>query len=280
MKLFNPISTFSIVGSCSDEVDAAFANYDTYGDGLTEAEEVAMETYICAEFQSGNYQLRKYQVILSLSGNNALVDFIGGKVATPVNTPTFSVAGMATNGTTNYLNTGYAPATDGGIAGNEAWGFLLTTSGTNAGTRCAMGVAENGDETVRTASQMLTFGNTGFRLDVQGVADYFVHNGFMELDVLYTSSILDDTSSPAHLPIEGRSVYIDGIIVPDETATTYIRYQVPTGEVYIGAKNEDEVVGLHYEATYGSVFFSEAIGMNNVAANTNLKALLTTLGTI
>lgn len=98
--------------SFSDAALAAFAKYDTLGDGLTDAEKAAMAAYIDAEVAAGNQAKKDYEVIFGLSGNNALVDYVGGKVATNVNAATQSVNGFAFDGSTNYINSNYNPNTD------------------------------------------------------------------------------------------------------------------------------------------------------------------------
>jgi hypothetical protein len=116
---------------------AAFANYDTLGDGLTDAEKTAMAAYIDQEVIDGNHATKDYETIYSLSGTNALVDYIGGKVATlSVTPPIQGASGFDFVGTTQYIDSNYNPTTDGTkylVNDAHAEVFIVTNNNANRG---------------------------------------------------------------------------------------------------------------------------------------------------
>lgn len=98
--------------SFSDAALAAFAKYDTLGDGLTDAEKTAMAAYIDAEVAAGNHAKKDAEVIFSLSGNNAKVDYIRGSVVSDISSPSYGLNGVSTTAGSTGVDVGYNPATD------------------------------------------------------------------------------------------------------------------------------------------------------------------------
>jgi len=86
--------------------------YATLGVPLTGIEKAAMIEYVDAEVLSGNHALKDYETIYSLSEPNSLVDYIGGKVATKVNSPIWSINGYSFE-ITKYIDTNFNPTVDG-----------------------------------------------------------------------------------------------------------------------------------------------------------------------
>jgi len=90
----------------------AFDVYDTLGDGLTNTEKYAMALYLDAEIANPNNARKDYDVLLFLSGANAPVDYIGGKVASLINGPTPTINGYLLDGTTQRIFFNYNPTND------------------------------------------------------------------------------------------------------------------------------------------------------------------------
>lgn len=97
----------------SDEAKAMLLVYTALGVSLFGTERIAMIHYVNSEVTSGNHAKKDYEVIFSLAGVNSLIDYVGSKVATAINAPSFDVNGVTTDGITQSVNSNFNPSTDG-----------------------------------------------------------------------------------------------------------------------------------------------------------------------
>lgn len=80
----------------------------------TELEQTSIATYIDAEVANGNQALKDYEILPSLGSTNGVIDFVGTKTAIPTNGPTFSINGIIlVRASNHYLRTAFVPSVDG-----------------------------------------------------------------------------------------------------------------------------------------------------------------------
>lgn len=118
--------------------------------GITDPTEIAAtNTFIVALKAAGLYtKFKRLQLFSPTSSAAALGDFITLTSMTLVNAPTFATTGFTTDGTTNYINTGFVPST--GFAANSDFMYSVYLRSATAGvSRYAMGAnqAVNGRPT-------------------------------------------------------------------------------------------------------------------------------------
>jgi hypothetical protein len=226
-----------------------------------------MATYIDAEVADGSYAKKDYETIYSLSGNNGRVDYIGGKLVSLVSSPTHSVNGYAFNGTSQYIDSNFNPATDGtNYVRNDAMFevFIKETSTDDTNARAFWGHRDGGSfrsQLIRTT----TVGGGNYPIN-SGSATNFTHSHSRES--LYGSV---RTASGA------EALYKDGVLI-DSNASSSL--EIVSNNIYIGARNNNGTADQFSDATISSVMASAGVGFDYVSHNTNLRTLLATLGTI
>lgn len=244
----------------SDAALAAFAKYDTLGDGLTDAEKVAMAAYIDAEVAAGNHVKKDFEVVHSLGGNNALVDYINGKVCTNVNAVTFSVAGAAFNAASSqYLDTNFVPNIDGvNYTLNDAMAHAYITSKSNVSNQRVFGVRGG------TALTQIYDGNP--------TARYRINNASANSAVQWVGTGLNGVN------VNGGNIngLVDGVATYTASASVVA---TPNASCYIGALRETSNPANYFTGTI-SLFMMGGTLPDISANNTNIVALLTSLGAI
>lgn len=248
--------------SFSAEAQAAFALYDSLGDGLTGAEKTAMAAYIDAEVASGNHTLKDYETIYSLSGNNALVDYIGGKTATNVNAATQDINGFTFDGSTNYINTNFIPSTHGvnyGLDDAHVEAFVKDVSSITV-FDYIFGIS-NSSKDIRLGTDNPT------STTILGLNDGVVVDVVYEIGSNELIAVTREDSSNIIVYVDGVSAHTEAIV---STA-------LPTIVLTVGALNNGGVIQNFAPVTISSLMMSGVLNSNS-EHNTNLRALLTSLG--
>lgn len=245
---------------------AVFAIYETLGDGLTDAEKLAMSIHIDAEEFNGNQALKDFEAIFGLSGDNGLVDYVGETVITAVNAPTHSVNGYAFDGVDQYLNTGFEPTADGVkfLKNDSSISMFIKTA--TQGDYAAAAFSTSGP------------GYCAMHNLAGSIIETLMHNssaGATLSENWQNETLYTGTRSGANI----QHMYKNGIQGTIDTAASV---QMPTTGFYVGARNSDNspVVGSYLTGTISSMTLSAAVGFSQSSYNTNLRALLTSLGTI
>lgn len=252
--------------SFSDAALAAFAKYDTLGDGLTDAEKTAMAAYIDAETAAGNQAKKDYETIFSLSGNNALVDYVGGKVATAVNAPTQSVNGFTFDGATNYLQSNFTQSihyVNGSLNDSQAEAFVKTAMTSGIGS--IFGGLLN-----------LVSGTSMFDDKVNNRVSARNNSSAALVD---NSDQISDNSLYSNVRTNSANFQIleNGSQILTAAASSS---SVTNREIFIGARNfQASSVDNFFSGTI-STFMIGAVLVDQSSHYTNLSTLLTTLGAI
>jgi hypothetical protein len=250
----------------SSEALLAFEKYADLGDGLTDLEKVVMAAlYIDPEVTAGNHAKKDYETIYSLSGNNALVDYIGGKVATAVNAPTQSINGFTFDGETNYLNTNFIPSSDGvKYALNDAQAgafvkvndyaddYLFGCRSDGQVNNCILIPQSSNDRYLARINA-----NTNQRYESTTIADK-QHVGVIKVDATHENIVLNGN-----------------LVNQKSTVTT----GVPTVSVYVGAYNTGigDLPGAFADCTISS-FYIGGVLADQSSNYYNITTLLTALG--
>lgn len=251
----------------SDEALAAFAQYDSLGDGLTDAEKTAMAAYIDAEVAAGNQAKKDYETIFSLSGNNALVDYVGGKVATNVNAATQSVNGFTFDGATNYINSNYNPATDATnylLDNAQIEVFAISTEDPSSTNDTIFGTFSTADGSGNNITNNAN-GTSTFRVNSLSTKTYNL--GITHSNTLI--SILRSSSTDISFLENGISVDSGSIA----------SVAIPNLKITIAAANVDGTTS-GFAIMTASSFMAGGVMASQSSHYTNLSTLLTTLGAI
>lgn len=255
LRIIDPIGD---VIAISTDAKAAFDLYDSLGDGLTDLEKYAMAIYIDREVANGNAALKDYERIDALSGNNSLVDYIGGKVATAVNAPTHDINGRTYNGTTQYVKDGWNPATD-------AVNYSLNDGFMGCYVKTALNSGWAGGSFFGKKLSLAALNGTGIRV---GIND--------------TDAILTTTAKTSDILVYAARITATTLrLIRNGVATNLLPKSsgsIPNGETYTGARNP--TIASFFAGTISTKCFGSAIGFNFPQNNTNMRALLTGLGTL
>jgi hypothetical protein len=238
----------------SAEATAAFALYDSLGDGLTAAEKTVMAAYIDAEVANGNHTKKDYETIYSLSGNNALVDYIGGKVATAVNAPTHSVNGYTFDGATNYIDSNWNPTDDGVkfTQNNGSVGAFVFDTGVGSMIYGALGT-----------------GSINIYHLITGPMVFNVSAGGVVSAITNKSLFVGDRKGATEI-----NIYKDGVNVDSNGVASAGNLNK---DIFIGGRNNSGLTNAS-SSTISSFIAAAAVGFNQSDYNTNLRTLLTGLG--
>ena len=249
----------------SAEAKAAFALYDSLGDGLTQPEKVAMAAYIDAEVIMGNHAKKDYELIMSLSGANALVDYIGGKVATAVNAPTHSVNGFTLDGATNYIDSNFNPTTHGVNYKQDDAIFGVFIKSWNTGTPGALCGAFDTPFRMR-----LVLSGDAAQINT-GVNSANNDNNPATIDITSALHLLARVDADDILWYENGSLQ-------DTFAETSTG--VPDINIFMGCRNSSGTPELFSPGTFSAFIVGGGIGFDHAAYDTNMSALLTALGAL
>lgn len=240
-----------------------FDIYETLADGLTNEEKYLMTVFLDREIANGNQSLEDYHSIITLSGSNALVDYIGGKVANPVNNPTFDKFGVHFDGATNYLDTNWKNSDAINFVQNNAMMGAFIYAFTNGTNKVAFGVFDGTNQNIlfSPASNSKRSQIMNKRADVNG------QGGIVAKSLNVGSS---DGSIGKY--------YENGIDIT--TVTTGTAGTPTTHNTFIGARNNQNTADLFSASTISSFVIGAQVGFSQTEYNTNLRALLTGLGTL
>jgi len=251
----------------SDEAQAMLDNYTLLGVTLTGIERSFMIAYVDDEVASGNHTLKDYETIYSLAGVNALVDYIGGKIAIAVNAPTFDINGANFDGSTNYIRSNFVPSTDGVnyTLDDSQVGVFVFDNVTPADFRYPFGVLDGAGTFLYFTSASGLGAGGGVRLPVNSGVVTIESFGLVSDNTLYNIARNSSTT---------QGIYADAVF----TAANVNSGTVPTIEVYIGARNNEGTAGSNFIGIISSFMIGGDAGFNYTDYNTNLRALLTGLG--
>lgn len=247
------------ISGVSTEVQAAYDNYTTHGDGLTNDEKTWMETYIDAEVANGNHAKKDYEAIFGLSGNNGKVDYIGGTVATLVASPTHGVTGYTLLRTSaKRINTNFNP-TDGtpNFAQNDAQVEVFLKTYTTPANFSAL------------------FGNynTPF-IALFDTTDhlwgYLNQNG--ETQKSSYAYVDESLYSMVRSGSGAVDIYEDGVSIQSDTEAST---GIDSSNILVGSFNETN----HLDGIVSTCMIGAELA-NHTSHNTLLRALLTSIGTI
>lgn len=246
----------------SPEVQAMLDVYEAVGVALTGIERTVMISYVDAEVASGNHVLKDYETIYSLAGVNALVDYIGGKVATAVNAPTQDINGFTTDGATNYIDSNFNPFTDGV---NYQQTDALISAFLKTANPAITGNIWGSFFTPRRIRMVYVGGSNNMSTGLNSVNNDN-HVGTTLIDTLQTLSRIDNTNISWHQKGVLQQIYAQ--------ATNGI----PNGNILVGARNNGGTANPSLVGTLSHFMVAKGIGFNHAGSNTNLKALLIGLG--
>ena len=256
-----PDLTWSLI---SDEAQAMLDVYEAEGVALAGVERSSMITYVDAEVASGNHTLKDYETIYSLDGVNALIDYIGSKTATAVNAPTQDINGYSFDGTTSYINTNFNPSSEGvNYTQNDALvGVFVKVAVMDATTRAIF--ANNGSPFIA-----LTDNNSG------NIVTYInqVNAGIIIPPPSDISS--SNLYSLSRINALRDSLFVNGI---EKTASVDRASSAPNNSTIKVASFGGS--SQFFGGTISSCIIGGSIGLNKIEQNTNLRNLLTSLGTL
>lgn len=243
----------------SSQALAAFAVYDSIGDGLTESQKTALAVHIDTMVANGNYALMLSEAIDSFSGNNARVDYIAGTIALQPVPPSHSLDGHAFNGSTQYLNWQFQPLSHG-ITQNDVYVAVFVKTFNNASTGYFFGAAD-GSSSIRLRHSSI--GNLQHSTNASGVSSEAYALG-------------DNTLLGMKRAESGKmKIYADGV----EVANSNIASVAPTDQpFYSGCQNFNGSAATFMEFTESARVIAKDVGFDHVAHYNSLKTLLTTLG--
>lgn len=244
----------------SPEAQSMLDNYALLGTSLTGVEKKFMIDFVDDEVISGNHYIKDYQIIFSLAGVNALVDYIGGKVATAVNAPTQDINGFGFDGATNYIDTDWNP-------NDDAVNYALNDCG--AGAFMKTYVSGNSPWGIRdtvTPSSLFLFNGFVGRINSPGGGNTTVGN-FSNNNLLILTK---EAVGVSHIYDDGIDLGIGGA-----NASVF-----PNGNIFVGGENVNGVLGNAVECTISAYVVIKAVGFDQADYNTNLRVLLTGLGLV
>ncbi len=245
-------------GGVSPEAQAVLDRYI----GLTGTETDAIVAFVDAEVSDGNWDTYDEFFLFPLGATNGLIGF-KSVTGTIVNDPTFDIGGLLFNGTTQYFDTTIDPSTDltqASLNDIDIQCFCkdnLSTDSNDYLHGCRSGSSElsnyQGPSSIRARV------NTAFI-----VTQYDGQPEFQD-ENLY--GIGRDESVNAE-------IFVDGIEVRTEADASN---GFPDEPIYIGARSP---VAAFLNCKVATFKIGAAIGFNQADHNTNLRTMLTTLGTI
>lgn len=240
-----------------------FDIYETLGDGLTIEEKYLMAVYLDREIANGNLSIEDWKAILVLSGNNARVDYIGGKILTLFNGATTDINGLNLDGVTQYGGTNYNPNDDGiNYTLNDA--VISTFVKTNDDTSVIKYLI-SGDGTINKTSAIRQQGDGTTRANINGSSSTNTFAENVLANTLYCARRETGTSVQLFkngVQVDTRAVSTAGLTDVDFTI----------GQSGDGAGFYNGIISV--------AMMGGSIGRNEVEYNTNIRALLTGLGTL
>lgn len=250
----------------STEAEKMLARYTTLGVTLTGTERTAMVAYVDAEVASGNHQKKDYEIIFPLSGVNSLIDYIGGKIATPINAPTFDIKGVNLNAATQYVSSNFITSINGvnyKLDDALAGGFAI--SDTRSGNNRELGGGDN-FSTLANLTVTVTSANK-----IRAVINTLTQSSLSAKTISNSLYLNIRTSS------NSQNTVFDGVL---GSAGSVSSTGLPDLNVGIGARVRNSDVIFHWGGIIASFIFGGAIGFNHPDYNTNLRTLFTSLGTL
>lgn len=250
------------------EAQAMLAVYSTLGLPLVGIERSSMITYVDSEVLDLNHHKKDYEVIYPLTGVNGLIDYKGSKVATAINAPIHDINGYTLNGTTQYIIDNFIPNIDGvnfqqndGIIG----AFIKTSLEIPAASAAAIWGTNGG-----APDNILRYNNAAINM-------FSRHNDLTSGSIIIASTVSGDYEMlERHLLSNYNHIRNGGVPSNKIANSTGLSTLTP----YSGARNNLGVADLHLNGTITTKLYTGSVGFNPTTNNTNLRTLLTSLGTL
>lgn len=244
----------------SEEAKSMLGNYESLGVALSGTERSAMISYVDSEVESGNHYKKDYEIIFTLSGINSLVDYIGGKIATLVNAPIHTINGYTFDGLTQSIKSNFNPSIDGvnytvndfmvGVFVKQqdvsTWSFDVIY---DAGSRL-----------------LLDYDIANTRYEAYYNANFTEGGRLSIVGGIRTKTLLQVYNGT------NRNFYNDGVLI---TGNAFSPIGIASGNFSFGGST-----GKYFKGILSNAILGAGIGFNPLDNNTNLTALLTSLGTL
>ena len=233
--------------------------------GLSSLEETAINTFVIAEKDDGNYTLYDEFFCHSLGAVNGLIGF-KSKTATINGGVTFDVNGATFNGTTGYLDTDFSPANDGVnyVADDAFFSSFLRKLPIPASDGAMVGVDDGANLAVLRAFTTSINNWTGKALN---------HASLTNPVIAVSDNQLLSMGNTSGLPTRATA-FVDGV----SYGNTNRQVQgVPASNVFIGAQNNNGTAISYSGSTVSSFAIGGGNGLDHAAHTVNIKIFLATL---
>lgn len=227
-------------------VQAMLDTYSTKGVALVGIERDVMIAYVTLLEQKGILATRDWQFMPSLSGVNALIDFIGGKVLVNVGS-SLDVEGVTTSATNQYIKSSWNPTTHGvKFKSKDAY---IMQYGNTANFGIIVG-AQNATQFNRFTSNWAINGSGASVDKAVDVADSLIHinrKGAKSTTLryggeIYTSAAVDHSTVPTEMiDLEfylGGINYLDGTFSSGKAGRTFNTVAMGGDKGYSGVQAE------------------------------------------
>ncbi len=237
--------------------------YTTLGVPLVGVEKSAMIEYVEDEVRDENYiNSKEYETVFPLAGVNALVDYVGFKLAIDVNAPTHNINGKGFNGVNSYINSNFTPSIDGiNISKDELVVSLFLYNNTPLDSSRLFGGIDGISNFFSRVSGGILRGSQNSVSD-----SVFVPLTPLSIQAGYSFSRNAVTSS---------QIFEDGILLNGKGTPSIALTTVP---FYVGCVNTSGVPNYFKNCTISNFMINNTL--NQVEHQTNITKLLTALGTL
>lgn len=227
----------------------------------TEDEKAAINTFIVQEKADGNFALYDEFFLLVLGGTNSLVG-AKSKTAAVLGGVAFDTDGATFNGVNGYIDSNFDLSTDSLLYSiNDGLISSFINQSVNASAKSFYGI-QNG-ASIRSR----------LRIDMGFVAHAINGSQTQILGTVPNKS----TTTIDRVNNSGDRYFLDGILTNTSSSSSS---SIPVGNVFVGAMNNNGVAGNYSNISVSTFLIGSAIGFDHSAHNTNIRALLTTLGTL
>lgn len=258
------------VETLSPEATAMLLVYATIGTALTGVERSSMIVYVDAEVLAGNHTLKDYETIYSLAGVNALVDYVGSKLAIAINAPTKSINGHGFDGATNYINSQFSFSTDL-IKGSQNDLFVGSFNYLNNTTPSVTSLFGSLDSS--NAGWIHIANDTGTSINIR-----VSNNTTMSADTVHTDYNNNKMYTISRKTSTHQQLFIDGAGGALLAKASLSPFSIQNN--YIGSRNLNGTPSAFYKGTVSNHIIGASVGFNHGDYNTNLRTLLTSLGVV
>lgn len=255
-------SDFSNTDSESTEASAFdpwaqnwFDRADLFGDGFTDDEKIYINTFALAERNDGNLTSYDEFFLLVTGAANSLVGAVS-KTGVANGGISFDINGVDFNGVNGYIDTDFTPSIDG-------TNYTLDN--------CALGGFVTSEFTTNAIFGNRTVSGQQSEYFVIGANKFAPINGGLQF--LNTTWADDQLLIIQRNASNSSELFADGVSVATNTVAST---SLSSGSIYLGATNPASLYGNGSLAT----FYIGGGLADHAAHNTNVRNLLTSLGTL